>query len=66
MNYKGTMGTWEQTISNRQKTLPLMAAFLFPSPQAVLGTWEQKWAIPMQENPRACGLPVPAPAGERG
>lgn len=65
MIYKGTMGTWEQSISNRQKALLSEAASLFPSPLAVLGTWEQKLAIPMQENPRACGSPLPSPAGER-
>jgi hypothetical protein len=65
MIYKGTMGTWEQAISIRQKALLSEAASLFPSPLAVLGTWEQKLAIPMQENPRACGYPLPPPAGER-
>lgn len=63
--YKGTMGTWEQGISNKQKALLSEAVSLFPSPLAVLGTWEQKLAIPMQENPRACGYPLPPPAGER-
>ena len=66
MFYKGTMGTWEQAISNKQKALPLRGARLFPSRWAALGTWEQKWQIPMQENPRACGHPMPASAGERG
>lgn len=66
MIYKGTMGTWEQAMSDRQKAAPLEMASVFPSPPAVLGTWEQKWPIPMQENPRACGYPLPPPAGERG
>ena len=66
MIYKGTMGTWEQAMSNRQKAAPLECASLFPSRWAALGTWEQKWPIPMQENPRACGSPLPPPAGERG
>lgn len=65
MIYKGTMGTWEQAMSNRQKAAPLECAILFPSHQADLGTWEQTWPIPMQENPRACGYPLPPPAGER-
>ena len=64
MIYKGTMGTWEQAMSDRQKASPLEAASLFPSHRATLGTWEQKRPIPMQENPRACGHPVPRPAGE--
>lgn len=63
---KGTMGTWEQAMSDRQKAAPLERTSLFPSPLAVLGTWEQKWPIPMQENPRACGYPLPPPAGELG
>lgn len=63
---QGTMGTWEQAMSDRQKAAPLEGADLFPSSRAALGTWEQNWPIPMQENPRACGSPVPAPAGERG
>jgi len=62
---KGTMGTWEQAMSNRQKAKPLELASLFPRRPADLGTWEQKWPIPMQENPRACGHPLPPPAGER-
>ena len=62
---KGTMGTWEQARSDRQKASPLRAASLFPSIRADSGTWEQKWPIPMQENPRACGSPVPPPAVER-
>lgn len=66
MIYKGTMGTWEQAMSDRQKAAPLELTRLFPSPLAILGTWEQKWRIPMQENPRACGFPLPPPAGERG
>jgi hypothetical protein len=61
MIYKGTMGTREQAMSDRQKAAPLELASLFPSPLTVLGTWEQKLAIPMQENPRACGYP-PAPS----
>lgn len=65
MYYKGTMGTWEQTMSGRQKAAPLEGARLFPGHRAALGTWEQKWRIPMLENPRACGYPVPPPAGER-
>jgi len=64
MLYKGTMGTWEQAISNRQKAAPLELVSVFPSPLPVLGTWEQEWPIPMQENPRACGYPLPPPAGE--
>ena len=64
--YKGTMGTWEQALSDRQKALRLRGASLFPSLRADLGTWEQKRPIPMQEIPRACGSPVPPPAGERG
>lgn len=59
------MGTWEQAISNRQKALCPEVASLFPSRLAGLGTWEQNWPIPMQENPRACGYPLPPPAGER-
>jgi len=51
-------------MSNRQKSLLLDGEILFPSHRAVLGTWEQKWPIPMQENARACGNPLPAPAGE--
>jgi hypothetical protein len=66
MNCKGTVGTWEQSLSNRQNALPLRGASLFPRRRAVSGTWEQKWPIPMQENPRACGHPVPPPAGGRG
>lgn len=62
---KGTMGTWEQAMSDRQKAAPLDWPRLFPSHRAALGTWEQKWPIPMQENPRACGRPMPPPAGER-
>ena len=65
MIYKGTMGTWEQAMSNRQKAELLEGVSLFPSYRAALGTWEQKWPIPMQENPRACGDPVPPPAVER-
>lgn len=65
MIYKGTMGTWEQAMSVRQKAVLLERMNLFPSPLALLGTWEQKWPIPMQENPRACGSPLPPPAGER-
>lgn len=65
MIYKGTMGTWEQAMSDRQKAAPLECASVFPSHPADLGTWEQKWPIPMQENPRACGYPLPPPAGER-
>ena len=64
--YKGTMGTWEQAMSNRQKAEPLEGASLFPSHRAALGTREQKWPIPMQENPRACGIPVPPPAADWG
>lgn len=60
------MGTWEQAMSDRQIAAPLEGALLFPSPLQVLGTGEQKWPIPMQENPRACGYPLPHPAGERG
>lgn len=63
--YKGTMGPWEQTIPNRQKAAAPEGARLFPSYRADLGTWEQKWPIPMQENPRACGYPLPPPAGKR-
>lgn len=65
MSYKGTMGTWEQAMSDRQKAAPLKCASLFPRHRTDLGTWEQKWPIPMQENPRACGYPLPPPAGER-
>lgn len=65
MFYKGTMGTWEQSMSNRQKASPLEGANLFPSHRTVLGTWEQKWPIPKRENPRACGYPLPPPVGER-
>lgn len=65
MIYKGTMGTWEQAMSDTQKAAPLECASLFPSHRADLGTWEHKWPIPMQENPRACGHPLPPPAGER-
>ena len=61
---KGTLGTWEQAISDRQKASPLKVASLFPAHLATLGTWEQNWPIPMQENPRACGYPLPPPAGE--
>lgn len=63
--YKGTMGTREQAISDRQKTAPLAGLCLFPSQRTISGTWEHVWPIPMQENPRACGHPVPPPAGER-
>lgn len=63
MFFKGTMGTWEHIMSNRQKTSPLEGAILFPSDWAALGTWEQKSPIPMQENPRACGYPVPRSSG---
>lgn len=66
MSYKGTMGTWEQSMSDRQNALTMEGARLFPRHRAALGTWEQKWAIPMQENPRAWGYPVPPPAVERG
>ena len=65
MIYKGTMGTWEQATSDRQNAAPLELVSVFPSPLPVLGTWEQKWPTPMQENPRACGYPLPPPAGER-
>jgi hypothetical protein len=65
MIYKGTMGTWEQAMSGRQKTANPERESLFPSHRADLGTWEQKWPIPMQENPRACCYPLPPPAGER-
>lgn len=65
MIYKGTMGTREQAMSDRQKAAPPERASLFPSPLTVLGTWEQKWPIPRQENPRACGSPLPPPAGGR-
>lgn len=63
---KGTMGTWEQAMSNGQKAAPPDFASVFPSHRAELGTWEQKWPIPMQENPRACGHPLLPPAGELG
>ena len=61
MGYKGTMGTWEQAMSDRPKAAPLELASLFPSHLAVLGTWEQKCPIPMHENRRACGSP-PVPS----
>ena len=66
MFVKGTMGTWEQAMSKRQRSARLDGANLFPDLRAAPGTWEQVWAIPMQENPRACGCPLPPPAGERG
>lgn len=59
MILKGTLGTWEQVISNRHRAVLLVGAILFPAGAAMLGTWEQKWPIPMQENPRACGIPLP-------
>lgn len=65
MTYKGTMGTWEHTMSNRQKALRLESGSLFPSDLSGLGTWEHKWPILMPENPRACGLPIASPADER-
>lgn len=65
MIYKGTMGTWEQALSDRRKAAPPELSSVFPSHRVDLGTWEQKWPIPMQENPRACGSPLPSPAGER-
>lgn len=60
------MGTGEHAMSDRQEAEPLEGARLFPSHRVNLGTWEQKWPIPMQENPRACGCPLPRPTGERG
>lgn len=66
MHCKGTVGTWEHTMSNSQISAPFGGEVLFPSLRAVLGTWEQKRQIPMQENPRACRPLVHHPAGERG
>jgi hypothetical protein len=63
--YKGTVGTWEHTMSNRQNALRWEIESVFPSRRVVWGTWEQKSPIPAKENPRACGYPVPRPAGER-
>lgn len=60
MIYKGTMGTWEQVMSDTQKAAPLECASLFPSHRADLGTWEQKWSIPMQGKSARVWLP-PAP-----
>lgn len=64
MFLKGTVGTWEHSMSNPQKASPLESANLFPAFRATLGTWEQKSPIPRQEIPRACGLPIAPPAGE--
>jgi hypothetical protein len=59
MNYKGTMGTWEQAPANRQNALLWRGADLFPRIRGRLGTWEQNAPLPSLENPRACGIPLP-------
>lgn len=66
MIYQGTMGTWEQAMSIRQKALALESKNLFPSRRAFLGTWEQTSPIFMEQNPRACGYPMPLPTIENG
>ena len=64
MIYKGTMGRWEQTISNRQRALLSEGVSLFPRRLAGLGTGEQKMPIPTLEDPRSCGSTLLPPAGE--
>jgi len=62
----GTLGTWELGMSNRQNVGLSDEAIMFPSRQDALGTWEQKCPMPMAENPRACGSPLPPRSGDRG
>jgi hypothetical protein len=57
----GNMGT----STSKQANAARPGADLFPRVRGRLGTWEQNAPFPNVKNPRACGIPLPSPAGER-